>query len=102
MRCKTWWVKVIRADHGFNYSHEYPEKSARTCNILGQIAAKWMTERDPELNEMTVDWEGPANPTGRPIWTDWRAPAPESLPETRFNITVPPGAGGNFSISLSK
>ncbi|PVH89429.1 hypothetical protein DL98DRAFT_355881, partial [Cadophora sp. DSE1049] len=55
MRARTWWVRMIDGDHALWYDPN--EKRNALCNIAGQIAAQWNVSRDPELTELTLDWD---------------------------------------------
>jgi hypothetical protein len=105
MRAKSWWIKVVNANHTFGLWTEPVMENM--VDIAGQIAAVWAkTETlDPELTELTLQWRGPYEAGGQAEWTAWSPPLPDSpKPATHFSVCLsggklPPG-GGSFDFAL--
>ena len=100
MRARTWWIRMVNGDHALWYDPD--EKRNALCNIAGQISARWNVSRDPELTELTLDWDDDAN---QPTWTNWMAPSAEAATQqTTVNINISnqllSAAGGTFIFNL--
>ncbi|KAH9212865.1 hypothetical protein DL95DRAFT_463524 [Leptodontidium sp. 2 PMI_412] len=81
MKARTWWVRVVNADHSFEFKGELKK---RISDICGQIAGLWLTLRDPGLTELTI-WEQ----DGVVSWTDWMAPKPDpEIPITTVSLDI--------------
>ena len=74
MRARSWWIKVIGADHAFWF--DPPETRDGICNVAGQIASMWIVDgnRDPERTELTLKYD-PTPGIQQVTWTGWTMPA---------------------------
>lgn len=60
MKAKTWLVTVVGADHGMEVRggtalKKGTEEMGKEC---GRIAARWLQQRDDDVREMRVRWDG--------------------------------------------
>jgi hypothetical protein len=74
MRAKTWWLRVVNADHKMAFAQ--PEMRDEICSVAGQIAALWTVERARDRTELTLKWDYDA---GQTTWTPWVAVGEQEL-----------------------
>jgi Alpha/beta hydrolase domain len=69
MRARTWWIRVIGADHIFQMNGDF-QAEQKLCNAAGQIAARWNVEggRDPNKTELTLEYD---KVNKEAVWTEW-------------------------------
>ncbi|PVH76920.1 hypothetical protein DL98DRAFT_591764 [Cadophora sp. DSE1049] len=95
MEAKMWWVRVLRADHRFEFKEDLKKRIPDVC---GQIAGLWLKSRDFGLTELTVQTKD-----GVVVWTEWMALRVElegSVTSINLEILSPNLSGGNRSITV--
>lgn len=104
MRARTWWIRLINADHAVWYERDEVRNSI--CNIAGQIAASWnaIDEHNPDLTELTIGYN-PADGVERVEWTTWMEPPPEPIREpTQLHLSITgggfPSGGGSINFNM--
>jgi len=107
MRARTWWIRVIGADHQFSMRGNNGA-GTKLCNVAGQIAAKWNVEggRDLEKTELTLQYD---KVNKQAVWTEWFAhPDLKKVSEKPITVTITlsggslPAAGEEFAHTLSR
>jgi hypothetical protein len=86
MHAKSWWIELIKGDHGFNICSK--EEIKNTLDIAGQLSAIWAkTEKlDPDLSELVLRTK---SETGKAEWTIWQSPQSETpVSATYFGVQV--------------
>jgi hypothetical protein len=93
MRARTWWIRMVKANHATHYDHIMPSKGSIrdvVVDVIGQITAGWNAttneDRDPNLTELTIKHH---KETDHVKWTSWMASPPEPVQNPiHFNLGI--------------
>lgn len=69
MECKTWLIVVKGADHGMSISPK--SAAAEVVSMTGELAAKWIQDRDETKRRGTISWDEGVK------WSGWEQDVPK-------------------------
>jgi hypothetical protein len=84
---RSWWVKIVGGNHKLDAWAK--ERSEMVCNVVGQVAAGWMSGRDAERTELVCDWD---KDRGVPTLSAWMPYARDERAPMKLSVRL--GAGG--------
>ena len=97
MKCKSWQLTVIGADHGMKVK----PKSGTTDvgRMTGEVVAKWLVHADHDLTEGSIYWDPKKS---QAEWNGWALPENPNRDESESRRLLLDSTSFNCDNSLSK